>query len=100
LPQRHLVALKDERRWQHTGYRESVLKAEKACEMGGLLAFVGSRGTGKTQVAVEVAAGMAATKPVRYVKARMLGMFLREAFQKPSVTEVDAIQRWVRPHLL
>jgi DNA replication protein DnaC len=100
LPQRHLDALKDERRWEHAGYRESTRKAKAACEAGGLVAFVGNRGTGKTQAAVEVAVGMFAEHPVRYVKARMLGMYLRECYQKQGMGEAESIQRWVRPHLL
>lgn len=100
LPQRHIETAKDGRRWGVPGYQQSVAKAKTACEHGGMVALVGSRGTGKTQVAVEVAMAHSGTKSVRYVKSRVLGMHLREAFDNPKLTEREALEKWVRPHLL
>lgn len=102
LPARHREKLRDESRHDMPGFRDSVEKAVRACEQGGMLALVGNRGTGKTQVAVEVAARMMDQRnaSARYVKARMLGMHLRETFDDPRTSERQALQKWVRPHLL
>jgi DNA replication protein DnaC len=107
LPARHrTTTLAGKGRWRDTYTRASEVVRE--CGMACLL---GPRGTGKTQMATNIArafiearldAGIADDLPVVYVRAMELFAALREAFRKGSEqTEVSALKRFrVAPLLI
>lgn len=90
--------------------------ARKVVESGGMLALLGDRGTGKTQLAVELVRAVCRETPLDpehvmwsgkppviavYVRAREIGMKFRECYDKDStMTELAAVSLFVRPRLL
>ncbi len=93
---------------RHAGKRvnhdaERWAKVQRSVSEGGAVALIGNRGTGKTQLAVDAGRDMIVTSQhsVRYVKARMLGMAVRQhSFAAANRDELAAIERWAKPHLL
>ncbi len=68
----------------------------------GIRLFLGDRGNGKTQMAVEmIRLNCRAGKSAMYLRCREIGMKLREAFKdKNPLTEEQAINIFIKPHLL
>jgi DNA replication protein DnaC len=68
---------------------------------GYLVALLGIRGAGKTQVAVEVIRENATMRrESRYVKAMDLIVRFREAFRKDGPSEREVLEEFIRPDLL
>jgi DNA replication protein DnaC len=91
----------------------------RACgivDEGGCLVFLGSRGNGKTQMAVELIRRACMTRPLtprqlegrdgppniaRYLRAREIGMAIRESYrQGAQETERKAVEKFIEPWLL
>lgn len=94
---KHLPELLDHSKWAYTLLRATAI----ACD-GGIAMFLGDRGTGKTQAAIELIRDTCNNgKSARYVRCREIGMKLREAYGKDgTVTEMAAVAHFVKPHLL
>ena len=68
---------------------------------GFLIALLGIRGAGKTQLAVEAIRGqLEAGREGRYVKAMDLFIRFREAFRKDGPKENDVLEEFTRPDIL
>lgn len=89
--------------------------ARKIVNEGGMLALLGDRGTGKTQLAVELVRAVCRETPLDesvlgwakppslavYARAREIGMKFRECYDKDSpLTELSVVNLFVRPRLL
>jgi len=75
------------------------LLARLAGGAGTLVAMLGARGTGKTQLAIAAIAGTCDRGlPARYIDARMLFMAIRDGMGRHE--EVATYQQFLRPHLL
>jgi DNA replication protein DnaC len=89
--------------------------ARKIVNEGGMLALLGDRGTGKTQLAVELIRAVCRETPLDnvvlewakppslavYARAREIGMKFRECYDKDSTqTELSVVNLFVRPRLL
>jgi DNA replication protein DnaC len=64
-----------------------------------VVGLCGGRGTGKTQMVVEIARGLLGKKPVRYTKAVEIFISLRGAFRDGG-DEESIISSWCKPDLL
>jgi len=83
-------------------WTEALAKARAVVARGGMAVLLGDRGTGKTQLAVElVRDACREIHSARYFRSREVGMFLREAYgDRASMTELQAINGLVSPWLL
>lgn len=85
----------------HKQWNQCFEAAWSAVERGSIIALIGPRGTGKTQLAVElIRRGAYHTWPCRYIRSREVGMLLREAFRKDGLTERQAVRSLSSPKLL
>ena len=78
---------------------------EAACgivDAGGIMALLGDRGNGKTQLAVMLIRRFClALKACRYVRCREIGLCVRRAFDPGAeVTEREALEQFASPRLL
>ena len=67
-----------------------------------LSALIGPRGTGKTQLAVDVMQGYArrTALSVKYVKLFGMALEIKESFDSKTVSERDVILKYSKPHFL
>lgn len=96
LPRRHacLDTPRQGEQWQ-----QKLVDIER--RSGYLIALLGGRGRGKTQMAVDLIRNRCGEgKTARYVKAMAFFLALREAYQKTGVTEQDVLFQFQRPSLL
>ena len=104
-PERHVAASLDKNAaggspaWQE---KLAALALRLANNPGSMLGFVGNRGTGKTQMAVELMRqATAAERSALFTSA--IGFFLKikASFAKDArQTELEVLQEFFRPHLL
>lgn len=99
VPRRH--AQKAELRRQ-PGWAGALGEAARLCaRKGAVVALLGPRGTGKTQIAAELLrAAVADRRSVRYGTAVELFLDVRAAMGARNRTEADAVADWCRPSLL
>lgn len=86
----------------HKGWRKKYEEAKEIINAGGMIVFVGDRGSGKTQCAVELIKKYChELKPCLYIRARGVGIKLRQAYDKASgISEIEAVEYFTRPWLL
>jgi DNA replication protein DnaC len=81
-----------------------LAKRDKVADLlgqGVIAALVGPRGTGKTQMAVDlIRRQCAAGRSARYVKAMDVFLAVREAFNSDKVTESEQARKFIAPALL
>lgn len=87
---------------QHKEWAERFELGKPVIDGGGILALLGDRGVGKTQMAVEyIRRYCLAGKGCLYERARAIAMRLREAYGgRTSLTERQVMGEFVKPHLL
>ncbi len=89
---------------KHEKWAARMQKAGQIIDNGGIVLFLGDRGNGKTQCAVEIIREQCRLlKSCMYVRSREIGMKLREAYGRGSdsaLTELQAVGIFVKPHLL
>ena len=87
---------------KHEKWFAQYHKANRIVNNGEIALFLGDRGNGKTQCAIElIRMACKIGKLCRYVRCREVGMKLREAYgQSSGLTELQAVNNFVRPHLL
>lgn len=87
--------------YQHEKWYAKLLKGLEIVEKGNLLVLLGDRGTGKTQMGVELIRLLnIQSRPGLYIRCREIGMRLREAYDSRQLTEKQAILEFARPYLL
>ena len=85
----------------HAGWTHALVEACKVIDGRGMVALLGERGSGKTQLAVElIKRHCLEGRSANYFHVRQVGMLLREAYRNDKVTETDAFNRFLRPDLL
>ena len=87
---------------KHAKFTEKFMLAENIVNEGGIVLVFGDRGSGKTQLGVElVRSACQQLKGSRYIHCRQIGMKLREAFKNnATITEAQAVENFARPKLL
>jgi DNA replication protein DnaC len=99
---------------QHPEWATALDKARRCTKSGGILLLLGDRGTGKTQLACELARLVCRDEPflrelydyggvpllARYARVDEVGMEVREVYQTKSRTERQALARFIQPRLL
>jgi DNA replication protein DnaC len=87
---------------EHEKWAAALDHARRIVDAGGMAVLLGHRGTGKTQLAVElIREHCRDLRPARYVRSRELGQRIREAYgSNASITERQATNEFVEPKLL
>jgi DNA replication protein DnaC len=104
LPERHKVQSKAGLQ-RYDPWFEACVKVQDVLLDGGMVALIGTPGSGKTQIAVEAAkavlVAMPSIRPIKYeVLADMFGT-VRECYgPAASRTEMGVIRDYTSPHLL
>ena len=93
------------RKWDdlipHAGWEAAFARCAELVSGGGIVTLLGPRGTGKTQIGVELCRKLCRDDRVaRYYRSVELGLRIRESYDKQGVSERDVIRDFVRPHLL
>lgn len=99
MPQRHRVKEVSRARLE---WGNACSKTINQVEAGGMVALIGSRGTGKTQMSVEAIRWVCnLPKSALYTRAAEVFIAVRECYRKDApATETQTIERFCRPHLL
>ena len=99
MPERHRVKEISHARLE---WGNACSKTIKQVEAGGMVALIGGRGTGKTQMSVEAIRWVCnLPKPALYTRAAEVFIAVRECYRKDApATEAQTIERFCRPHLL
>jgi DNA replication protein DnaC len=86
----------------HKQFSQNFEKSEPVLVNGGILVYLGDRGTGKTQMAAEyIRIVTMMRRTALYYRCREIGMKLREAYDiKGDLTELAAVNIFVKPWLL
>lgn len=95
LPARHLA----KREFNGDEWRATFEHVKGMIGNGVIIGLCGGRGTGKTQLAVEIARGMLGARTCRYAKAIEIFMSLRGSFRDGG-NEEQAVASWCAPALL
>lgn len=102
IPHRHdlrahaIDAANSPREW--SAVRDTLHRRQGA---GFIAALIGNRGTGKTQIAVQLMlASIAIGQEALYVKAMQIFLWIRATYKHEQRTELDAIADFIRPRLL
>lgn len=99
VPDRHAAGV--ENRSKAWGAKRDELEAMLGT--GFLVALIGGRGSGKTQMAVALIRDRVHARPpvvAQYVRAMDVFLTIREAYRSDGPSERDQINRFVRPGLL
>lgn len=101
-PRRHVLRTELHRSEDRARWAETLGRARDRCDgRGAILALIGPRGTGKTQIAVEVMRlGAGARRAVRYAAAMDVFLDVRATMNGRGRSEADAVADWCRPSLL
>ncbi|MCC6354497.1 MAG: ATP-binding protein [Verrucomicrobiae bacterium] len=101
-PRRHVSRGDLNRAGERSRWAETLGRARERCDgRGAILALIGPRGTGKTQIAVEVLRlGAGARRTVRYAAAMDVFLDVRATMNGRGRSEADAVAEWCRPSLL
>ena len=95
LPKRHLALRK-----RH-GNTWLTLRKQLQSKSGYLMAFIGNRGTGKTQMAVDLCVDCCSKLlPCRYQKTIEFFMDVRKSYGDNRVDESSVIDKYIEPYLL
>jgi len=85
----------------HPEWWEKAEKLFRKIGSGFLVALLGPRGTGKTQMSVgALYMALRAERSVRYTKAIEIFLNIRATYSRPNACELDAINKFVEPHVL
>lgn len=102
IPHRHdlraqtIEAAESPREWR--AVRDTLHRRQGA---GFIAALIGTRGTGKTQIAVQLMlASIGIGQEALYVKAMQIFLWIRATYKHEQRTELDAIADFIRPRLL
>ena len=102
IPHRHdlraqaIDASESPKEWR--AVRDALHKRQGA---GFIAALIGHRGTGKTQIAVQLMlASIAIGQEALYVKAMQVFLWIRATYKHEQRTELEAIADFIRPRLL
>lgn len=102
IDRRHIEDMRDfAKLLQHDPWAKATWKIDEIVRAAGTAVVLGDRGNGKTQAAV--AAGHRACwrgESVMYLRCREIGMAVRLSYRSDEISEREAIQRFVEPHLL
>lgn len=99
VPLRYSVRIDIER--SPMPWRDVYEMITRQLQTGCLLALIGNRGTGKTQLgASAIAANCALERSSRYITAMDVFLIIREAQKFQNESELKAIQKFVDPKLL
>jgi DNA replication protein DnaC len=101
MPLRHMLACDDKELGEHSQWLAALNAMNEAIDGGWIVALLGKRGTGKTQMAVRSGVGqiILADKSVRYLKLADLFRQLRDAMGSRA-SEQATIHRYATPWLL
>jgi DNA replication protein DnaC len=99
MPQRHRLKQVSRHR---LAWGNACNKTLKQVEAAGMVALIGGRGTGKTQIGVEAIRWVChLPKTALYMRAAEIFISVRECYRKEApATETQTIERFCRPHLL
>ncbi len=106
LYQKARVALRHEKDvaelCQHDKFLHHLNKSLNVLASGGILVYLGDRGTGKTQMASTLIKLVCMQKQsALYYRCREIGMKMREAYDiNSTLTEMGALDTFTRPQLL
>jgi DNA replication protein DnaC len=96
IPERHKAKTRD----RHTAeglWADTYRRLSEMMDMGPLVVLVGARGTGKTQMAVDLLADICnRAQAVRYCKAMDLFREIRDCFGRDRPRELEVVDRFCR----
>lgn len=99
VPRRHCCLTPEHE--QHAEWKRHRDKLCRTMGSGFLIALIGNRGTGKTQMAVHgVAYNSKTMRTSLYCKAMEVFLEIRATYSRPEASELVAMQKFIDPQLL
>ncbi|MFQ5502381.1 MAG: ATP-binding protein [Phycisphaerae bacterium] len=101
FPRRQALRLSVGLNSEHKAWNKQRDTLQTAIGSGFLIALLGKRGTGKTQLALHAAAVCAVNgRSIKYVRAMDVFLRIRETYADPDLTEIAVVDEFCSPQLL